>query len=47
VGLALTVLIWVVELLWSILWLRVLKFKFGPMEWLWRTASYGRPQPMR
>lgn len=23
------------------------RFRFGPMEWLWRTLSYGRLQPMR
>ncbi|NBC95453.1 MAG: DUF418 domain-containing protein, partial [Deinococcus-Thermus bacterium] len=22
-------------------------FRFGPAEWLWRSLSYGRPQPMR
>ncbi|MEW6252725.1 MAG: DUF418 domain-containing protein, partial [Planctomycetota bacterium] len=26
-------------------WLR--RFRFGPLEWLWRTLTYGRPQPMR
>jgi uncharacterized protein len=47
VGLGLTVAIWLVELVWSILWLRVLRMRFGPMEWLWRTLTYGRVQPMR
>ena len=23
------------------------RFRFGPMEWLWRTLTYGRRQPMR
>jgi uncharacterized protein len=23
------------------------RFRFGPMEWLWRSATYGRAQPMR
>lgn len=23
------------------------RFRFGPMEWLWRSLSYGRAQPMR
>ena len=27
------------------LWLR--HFRFGPLEWLWRTLTYGRAQPMR
>ena len=26
-------------------WLR--HFRFGPLEWLWRTLMYGRVQPMR
>lgn len=27
------------------LWLR--RYRFGPVEWLWRSLSYGRLQPMR
>ena len=27
------------------LWLR--RYRFGPVEWLWRTLAYGRRQPMR
>lgn len=23
------------------------RFRFGPVEWLWRTATYGKAQPMR
>ena len=26
-------------------WLR--RFRFGPVEWIWRSLTYGRPQPMR
>jgi uncharacterized protein len=37
--------IWVVQLLISPLWLKY--FRFGPVEWLWRSLSYGRLQPMR
>ena len=29
----------------SVLWTR--RFRFGPAEWLWRSLTYGRPQPMR
>ena len=36
---------WVVDLLWSPLWLR--RFRFGPVEWLWRSLTYWRRQPMR
>jgi uncharacterized protein len=37
--------IWMAQLLWSPLWLR--RFRFGPMEWVWRSLVYWRPQPMR
>ncbi len=37
--------VWIVELIVSLIWLR--RFRFGPLEWLWRTLTYGRPQPMR
>lgn len=29
----------------SAVWLR--RFRFGPVEWLWRSLTYGRAQPMR
>lgn len=32
-------------LLWSKPWLA--RFRYGPMEWLWRSAARGRWQPMR
>lgn len=37
--------IWLVELIWSPLWLA--RFKFGPFEWLWRSLTYWQRQPMR
>jgi uncharacterized protein len=37
--------VWIVELIVSLIWLT--RFRFGPLEWLWRTLTYGRPQPMR
>jgi uncharacterized protein len=37
--------IWVVMLAVSMLWMS--RFRFGPAEWLWRTLSYGRRQPLR
>ncbi|GAA0270234.1 DUF418 domain-containing protein [Halobacterium noricense] len=37
--------IWVVQAALSMLWLR--QFRFGPMEWLWRTLTYGERQPLR
>lgn len=43
-GVVLTVAIWVIQLGVSVAWFK--KFQFGPMEWLWRTLSYGKAQPM-
>jgi uncharacterized protein len=37
--------IWSVNLALSAWWLR--RFRFGPAEWLWRSLTYGRAQPMR
>jgi uncharacterized protein len=37
--------IWLVELIWSPLWLA--HFRFGPMEWLWRSLTRWEKQPMR
>lgn len=31
---------WIVCIAFSIYWLR--RFRFGPLEWLWRTLTYGR-----
>ena len=39
------VAIWIVQLIVSPIWLQ--SFRFGPAEWLWRTLTYGRAQPMR
>jgi uncharacterized protein len=38
------VVIYVVQMVLSAYWLRY--FRFGPMEWLWRTAMYGKRQAM-
>jgi uncharacterized protein len=37
--------IWAVQLVTSPIWLR--HFRFGPAEWLWRSLTYWRRQPMR
>ncbi|WP_163778069.1 DUF418 domain-containing protein [Myxococcus vastator] len=34
-----------VQALWSHLWLS--RFRFGPVEWAWRSLTYGKAQPMR
>ena len=36
--------IWVAQLVISPIWLAV--FRFGPMEWIWRSLSYGKFQPL-
>jgi len=43
--LGIVMLVWAVQLLWSVWWLE--RFRFGPAEWLWRSLSYGRRQGMR
>jgi uncharacterized protein len=43
--LVLAVAIWILQLWWSPFWLR--RFRFGPLEWLWRSLTYGRLQPLR
>ncbi len=35
-------LIWIIQLIWSKPWLE--KFRFGPLEWLWRSFAYGKKQ---
>jgi len=37
--------VWLFEIVVSGIWLR--HFRFGPMEWLWRSLTYMRRQPMR
>lgn len=43
--LAIAVAIFAVQVVACRLWLA--RFRFGPVEWLWRTLVYGRAQPMR
>ncbi len=35
---------WIVMIWFSIWWLG--RYRFGPLEWLWRSLTYGRVQPM-
>ncbi|MFN7161804.1 MAG: DUF418 domain-containing protein [Fimbriimonadales bacterium] len=44
-GVGLTVLIWGVQVVLSALWLA--RFQYGPMEWLWRSLTYGKRLPLR
>ncbi len=43
--LAFCIAIWALQLWWSQAWLT--RNRFGPAEWLWRTATYRRRQPLR
>ena len=40
-----TLAVWTVLLIAAPLWLD--RFQFGPLEWLWRSLTYGERQPMR
>lgn len=44
-GIILALAIYSANLAFSTWWLR--RFRFGPVEWLWRSLTYGHPQPMR
>ena len=37
--------LWMFSLIWSPMWLR--HFRFGPLEWGWRSLTYWQRQPMR
>jgi uncharacterized protein len=43
--LLLTIVIWIVLLALAPVWLR--RFRYGPLEWLWRSLTYGHTVPMR
>ena len=42
---AIVIGVWALQLIWSPLWLS--RFRMGPLEWLWRSLSYGRRLPLR
>lgn len=44
-GIILTIAIFAIQIPFSKWWLS--HYKFGPMEWLWRTLTYGKNQPMK
>ena len=45
VCLAITIVLFGFQIAFSNWWLR--HYRFGPAEWLWRSLTYGRMQPMR
>jgi uncharacterized protein len=38
---AIVLAVWALQLIWSPLWLS--RFQMGPLEWIWRRLSYGKP----
>jgi uncharacterized protein len=45
VGLTMAIALFAVDALFSRWWLA--RFRYGPLEWLWRSATYARWQPLR
>ena len=37
--------VWLFQIIFSAIWLKY--FRFGPFEWLWRSLTYWKKQPMR
>jgi len=44
-GLLLTILIFIIQIGLSKLWIKY--FRFGPIEWLWRSLTYNKKQPIK
>ena len=43
--LGVVLLIWAIQIPLSVLWLT--RYRYGPVEWLWRVLTYGERQPMK
>jgi uncharacterized protein len=37
--------VWAIQIIYSNIWLHY--FRFGPLEWLWRSLTYWKKQPFR
>jgi uncharacterized protein len=37
--------VWIFQMIFSVIWLRY--FRFGPFEWVWRSLTYWKRQPMK
>jgi uncharacterized protein len=37
--------VWIFQIIFSHIWMRY--FRFGPFEWLWRSLTYWKAQPMK
>jgi len=44
-GVLLAIAVFALQVPWSNWWLR--RYRFGPLEWVWRSLAYGRRQPLR
>jgi len=44
-GILLAVAIYILQVIWSHHWLK--HYRFGPLEWLWRSMTYRERQPMK
>ena len=38
------IVVWIAQIIFSTIWLKY--FNFGPIEWVWRSLTYGQRQPM-
>jgi len=38
-------IVWTIEIIWSHVWLRY--YRFGPLEWAWRSLTYWKKQPVK
>lgn len=44
-GIGLTIVIYLLQIPLSHWWMK--RFSYGPAEWLWRSLTYLKPQPMK
>lgn len=44
-GTVICLVIYTLQVIFSYMWLK--KYRFGPLEWLWRSFTYGQFQPMK
>lgn len=44
-GIIISIIIFPLQILFSYLWLK--RFRFGPLEWVWRSITYGKMQPLK
>ena len=37
--------VWIFQMIFSVIWLKY--FRFGPFEWVWRSLTYWKKQPLK